>query len=94
MKSQSGFIQIILILGIVIVLGMIGYLLITPKKVAVNSIPSVQPVAAPVSETSNPEVGSIKTSKDLNTSSQSLDDLDTAQIDAQLNLLESESSSF
>ncbi len=94
MKTQSGFIQIILILGIIAALALIGYLLITPKKISVIPSYTSQPYSTPATETQNPEVGSIKTNKDLNNSSNSLDELDTAQIDAQLNLLESESSSF
>lgn len=89
---RQGFIQIILVLAIVAVLGIIGYLLYVQKQdLKVTAVPS--PYQAQYTEAGN-SVTPVENSSDLDGAAASLDAEDTAQIDAELNKLNSASSGF
>lgn len=82
LRSQ-GFVQILLIVGIVAALGVIGYVLFS-KKISI--------------QTPNFNLGSsvppIQNASDLNKASASLDSASTAQMDTELNALNQASSGF
>lgn len=80
-----------LIIGIVLLLGVIGYLVVFQPKTGNVARNTQTPI-----ETSQPSATTapIQNSDDLNTVSASLDSTDSTQLDAELNKLESETSSF
>ncbi len=82
MKSQKGFIQVLLILGIVAALAVAGFVLYTQKKNILTAVPA-QTTVAP-----------IQNANDLNSAAASLDSTDTTQLDTQLNQLNSSASTF
>lgn len=92
MKNQKGFIQIVLIVAIVALLGFIGYMLyVQNQSPEVTAVPSAY--QAQYTEAGN-SVTPVENSSDLDGAAASLDAEDTAQIDAELNKLNSASSGF
>ena len=88
--NEKGLIQILLVIGILAVLGVIGWVLLSPKKtgsVVQNYLPS---------PTVNQDQHSapINNQSDLKNTSASLDSTDTTQMDAELNALDKDLSSF
>lgn len=97
MKNQKGSILIFLAVGILIALGVIGYVLygsklgLTPKSNLYN--PNSVPVQYQGSyNESGQSVEAINSSGDLDKASASLDATDTTQLDAELKALDSASS--
>ncbi len=89
MKNQKGFIQILLIGGVIVVLAALGYIFYSQKmgvKVPNYSLQQTQPSEA--------QIAPVQNSSDLDKISASLDAQDTTQIDSQLNQLNSASSGF
>jgi hypothetical protein len=93
--NQKGIIQIFLILGITLALGAIIWVLATTPKD--NKISEVLPVPSgyqnSYSEGAN-EIPSIDNTSDFQTVSASLDTVSTAEMDAELQKLDSDISSF
>lgn len=87
-KKQEGFIQVLLIVGILVISGLIVYLLLTPVKssqVSNNYSPVSTPSATPQPQQTDQEVGSY---------SKTLDETDMAEFDTELNALNTDSLSF
>lgn len=99
MKNQKGSMLIFLAVGIVIALGVIGYVLygsklgLGPKSNLYN--PNSVPTQYQGSyNNSGQSVGTINSASDLDKASASLDAVDTAQMDTELKALNSASSGF
>lgn len=92
MKNQKGNVMVLLVLAIVAVLGVIGYLLYVQRQdLKVTAVPSAyQEQYTEAGSTVTP----VENSSDLSAASASLDAEDTAQIDAELNKLNSASAGF
>lgn len=96
MKNQKGFIQILLIGGVIIALAVAGYWFYSQKlnlRTGVNSLGG-NPFLQTQNQPSVDQVAPVQNANDLNKVSASLDSQDTAQIDSQLNQLNSASSGF
>lgn len=99
MKQQKGFIQILLIIGIVAALGVIGYVFYTQSRNSLTNTSLYNPNAMPTQyqaqyNQSGQVVAPIQNGKDLNSASASLDSTDMTQIDTHLNALNSASAGF
>lgn len=98
-KYQKGIVQILLVIGIVVVLGVIGYVLYSQKM---NSLPKTSfynPAAVPTQyqttyQQSGQAVAPIKNGSDLSSANTSLNSTDMTQLDTQLNALNTASSGF
>ena len=92
MKNQKGLVQLILVIAIVGILTFIGYMLyVQNQSPEVTAVPSAY--QAQYTEAGN-SVTPVENSSDLDSAAASLDAEDTAQIDAELNKLNSASSGF
>lgn len=99
MENQKGFIQILLIIGIVAALGVIGYVFYTQSRTSLTNTSLYNPNAVPTQyqaqyNQSGQAVAPIQNSKDLKGAAASLDSTDMTQIDAHLNALNSASAGF
>lgn len=96
MKEQKGFIQILLIIGVVVVLAVFGYLFYSKNMGAKVSslLKSENNFTSQQDQLSDVQVDQINDPKDLDTVSTVLDAQDTTQIDYQLSQLDSISSGF
>lgn len=99
MQYQKGFIQIVLIAGIVVALAVIGYIFYSQKANSLTTSNLYNPSSMPAQyqgqyQQSGQAVAPIQNGSDLNSASASLDSTDTSQIDAQLNALNSASAGF
>lgn len=83
-NNQKGFAPI-LIIAIIAVVAVVGYFLFVQR----GNI-----ATAPSSNTASTQYQKIQNDNDLNTASSDLDNIDTSQIDTQLNQLSSDTSSF
>ncbi len=93
MRNEKGFVQILLILGIAVVVGIIGYMILTNGKSSQVAAPVPSPYQAQYNQGAA-SANQIQNANDLNTASQGLDSADTAQIDTQLKALDSASAGF
>lgn len=93
MNNEKGFIQVLLILGIAVVVGIIGYIILTNGRSSQVAAPVPSPYQAQYNQGAA-SANQIQSSNDLNTASQNLDSANTAQIDAQLKALDSASAGF
>lgn len=94
MKSQKGFVQVLLIIGIAAAIAVIGYVFYRQSligKVASVPVPSAYQAQYMQGQAG---VGQIQNGRDLSKASASLESADTAQMDAQLNALNQASSGF
>lgn len=98
--NNKGFVQVALVAGIVIALGVIGYILYFQKtNSSLMNSNLYNPQAVPSAfqdqyQASGQEVTAIKNANDLDSASASLDATGTTEIDTQLNALNSASSGF
>lgn len=94
--GSQGFVQILLVVGIVAALAVIGFVLYRQRMAVSNQTALTAPSAATGAQYSQGSAGApqIQNASDLNKASASLDSTDTTQIDTQLNALNSASSGF
>lgn len=97
---QKGLVQILLIIGIVVAIGIIGYVLYVQRfgnSLTTSNLynPRALPTAYQGSyQTSGQAVAPIQNKKDLDNASASLDLTNTTQIDSEINALNTASAGF
>lgn len=93
--NQKGIIQLLLIIGIVIALGVIGYAIFAKNqsKTSISNIP-VPTAYQTQYQQSVDSVAPIQNSSDLGKAAANLDATSTTEIDTSLNALNSASSGF
>lgn len=93
--NQKGIIQLLLVIGIVVALGVIGYAIFAKNQTKISlskiSVPTAYQMQYQQSANS---VAPIQNSADLGKAANSLDAASTAEIDTHLNALNSASSGF
>ena len=94
LRSQ-GFVQILLIGGVILALAVLGYVFYFRKLGAkVSGLPSPNTGYSLQQTQPSAQIAPVQNANDLNKVSASLDAQDTTQIDSQLNQLNSASSGF
>lgn len=96
MKNQKGFIQVLLIGGVIVVLALLGYVFYSQKLGAkISGLPNLNSgYSSQNVQPSEVQTAPVQNVNDLNKVSASLDAEDTNQIDSKLNQFDSASSGF
>lgn len=94
MKSnENGLIQLILVLGIVLLLGAIGWFVVNNKKQQVDTLPVPSDYQTQYQQASD-KVAPIEDKQDLDSASAEVDGVSTAEFDAELQKIDSDLNSF